>query len=227
MPEDVMWQIFGGLFKSPVFWGVILLVVVSGIFSVYLPRIKGRIGESRVNSTIVRGLDRGVYHLIPDIYLPAGEGTTQVDHVVVSRYGVFVIETKNYSGWIFGKEKDKQWTQSLNKHTKNRFQNPLRQNYKHTKTLAELTGIPEELLVSMVVFVGDATIKTEMPANVMYVRDLVKFIEGHDEVVIQDGQVLEIVDTISAWTKTVSEKQRKGHAARLKGRTEARKAGTE
>lgn len=60
------------------------------------------------------------------------------------RYGIFVIETKNYKGWIYGSERDRQWTQVIYKR-KERFQNPLRQNCRHTKVLSELTGIPHNL----------------------------------------------------------------------------------
>ena len=65
--------------------------------------------------------------------------TTQIDHVVVSRHGVFVIETKNYGGWIFGKPGAKNWTQKFPRRSTT-FQNPLRQNDKHVRTLVELTG---------------------------------------------------------------------------------------
>ncbi|WP_350617509.1 nuclease-related domain-containing protein, partial [Pseudomonas sp. HY7a-MNA-CIBAN-0227] len=69
--------------------------------------------------------------------LPNG-GSTQIDHVIVSIYGIFVIETKNYKGWIFGNEKQRQWTQAFPNGRKYKFQNPLRQNYLHIKTLADL-----------------------------------------------------------------------------------------
>ena len=55
---------------------------------------------------------------------------TQIDHIVISQWGIFVIETKTYSGWVFGDAKSAQWTVSHFRR-KDRFQNPLRQNYKH------------------------------------------------------------------------------------------------
>jgi len=87
--------------------------------------------------------------------IAAGQGTTQIDHVIVSRYGAFVVETKNMSGWIFGAERDAQWTQKFRK-SSFRFQNPLRQNYKHTETPAELLGLPRDTIKSVIVFVGGA-----------------------------------------------------------------------
>jgi restriction system protein len=57
-----------------------------------------------VGLAVLRRLDSRLYRVFHDLYLPRpdGKGTTQIDHVVVSRYGIFVIETKNMTGWIFG-----------------------------------------------------------------------------------------------------------------------------
>lgn len=63
-----------------------------------------------------------------DVMLPTPDGTTQIDHVFVSRFGVFVVETKNMAGWIFGSERGRRWTQVLPGGRKTSFQNPLRQN---------------------------------------------------------------------------------------------------
>jgi hypothetical protein len=67
--------------------------------------------------------------------------------------GVFVIETKNMTGWIFGGAEQNEWTQKIFK-VSHRFQNPLRQNYKHVKTIETLLGLPSEALFFAVVFVG-------------------------------------------------------------------------
>lgn len=60
-----------------------------------------------------------------------------------------------------------------------RFQNPLRQNYKHTKTLSDLTGIPHEHFKSIVVFVGESKFKTVMPPNVVHVRNFIRHIKRY------------------------------------------------
>lgn len=66
--------------------------------------------------------------------------------------GVFVFESKNYSGWIFGSEGQRQWTQALNKVTKTRFYNPIMQNAAHVRALSRRLVVPEECFVSYVVF---------------------------------------------------------------------------
>lgn len=76
--------------------------------------------------------------------LPTPDGTTQVDHVIVSRFGVFVIETKNHKGWVFGEERSRKWAQVIYRN-KYQFLNPLRQNYKHLKAVQEVTGLKNGL----------------------------------------------------------------------------------
>lgn len=99
--------------------------------------------------------------------MAADGSTTQIDHVIVSRYGIFMIEARNMKGWIFGSEKAAQWTQSLPGGRKFRFQNPLRQNCRHTRILSEFLGIDHGLFHSIVMFWGECTFKTEMPENVL------------------------------------------------------------
>ncbi len=126
---------------------------------------KGIFGEFFVNLSAKLFLDKEQYHLIKNVTLPTEDGSTQIDHVIVSKYGVFVVETKNMKGWIFGSPNQKTWTQKIYKHS-SKFQNPLHQNYKHVKTLESLLNLEEEQIFSVVVFVGDSTFKTDMPENV-------------------------------------------------------------
>lgn len=206
MPGVILpWLLFAGFIS-----------VLATLFRVFfLPRIKGRLGEAGINFRIKRLLDQGVYHLIPNVMLPTPEGTTQIDHVIVSPYGIFVLETKTYKGWIYGDEREAQWTQAIYRH-KERFQNPLRQNYKHTKTLANLTGMPESYFKSLVVFVGDCTFKTAMPANVVKVQDFVGYIKSHQTPIIKEAQVPEIVSVIQEWAGTVSDEQKARHVKILR-----------
>ena len=58
-------------------------------------------------------LDSNVYKRFHDVILPSRNGTSQIDHIVVCQYGLFIVETKNLKGWIFGSEGNPKWTQSL------------------------------------------------------------------------------------------------------------------
>lgn len=162
------------------------------------PSVRGRFGESKVNAAIKIALDGNEYSLLRDVILPTQAGTTQIDHVVISKFGIFVVETKNYSGWIFGGEYQGVWKQTLFD-KKTSFQNPLRQNYKHTTTIVELLGIDHAKVFSIVVFVGESEFKTPMPNNVTDIDGMIKFIKSKtvelftgDEV----GSILNAFDVI-------------------------------
>ena len=97
-------------------------------------------------------------------------------------------ETKNIKGWIFGAADQKTWTQKIYRHT-SKFQNPLRQNYKHVKTQEVLLNIPLAAIHLVVVFVGNSTFKTAMPDNVTYARGYIRYIKSKRDVVLRKGQV--------------------------------------
>ncbi len=156
---------------------------------------KGFIGELIVKISAKLLLAKNKYSIFHNVTLSTEDGTTQIDHIVVSRYGVFVIETKNMKGWIFGAEHQEQWTQKIFKHT-TKFQNPLRQNYKHTKTLADLLNIDLCKLFSVVVFVGDTTFKTPMPPNVTEGGGYIKFIKSKKEIIFSQPEVNSIIAAI-------------------------------
>lgn len=131
--------------------------------------LKGWFGEKMASVGMWAFLDKQVYLRIHDLTVPSPNGTTQIDHVLVSSYGIFVVETKNYAGWIFGDPTQAKWTQVLYG-KKSSFQNPLRQNYRHIKCLSDYLGLPEDRFHSIVFFIGESTFKTPMPANVVNER---------------------------------------------------------
>ena len=178
---------------------------------------KGIVGEGMLNSFLGISLNKEDYRLLKDVTLPTEDGTTQIDHIIVSKYGIFAIETKNYKGWIFGSEHQKRWTQSIygKKHT---FQNPLHQNYKHTKTLQKLLNLDDDKIFSIVVFIGESTFKTDMPDNVVRPRGLLKFIKAHKRVVFTPGEMENIIESIEHARFSKTFKTRKEHVDNLKSR---------
>lgn len=66
------------------------------------PWFKGRLGEWLVKTKVRRKLPADTYHAFHDVTLADEAGSTQIDHLFVSPFGLFVVETKNYKGWIFG-----------------------------------------------------------------------------------------------------------------------------
>jgi hypothetical protein len=122
-------------------WFIPLMLLIGLLKS---PWAKGQIGELLVRLFAHWQLDKQTYRRLHNVTLNTPDGTTQIDHVFLSPYGIFVLETKNMSGWIFGSEKQAQWTQKLYKRTF-KFQNPLRQNYKHLKALEATLGVNRPL----------------------------------------------------------------------------------
>jgi restriction system protein len=193
-------------FLIPIF---ILLVIMK------TPWFKGLIGETLVNLGAKMFLNKDEYHLVKNVILPTADGTTQVDHIIVSRYGLFVIETKNMKGWIFGSPNQKTWTQKIYRHT-NTFQNPLHQNYKHVKTLESALGIDGSKIHSVVVFIGDSTFKTEMPDNVTSAGGYIRFIKSKKEILFSDVEVRAIRDKIASGRLTPSFKANREHVKHVK-----------
>jgi len=99
---------------SSAFLIVVLFVILWIILQWKMPVIKGKYGEWVVKRKLRKLGD--AYTVFHDVYIPNGErGLTKVNHIVTSVYGVFVIETKHYSGWIFGDEFKPYWTQVIYK----------------------------------------------------------------------------------------------------------------
>lgn len=196
-----------------IYWYLIPLFLLPVILK--SPWFKGALGEFLVNFLLNRFLPKNKYTLIKNVTLPTDDGTTQIDHVVVSSYGLFVLETKNMKGWIFGSANQKQWTQKIFKHS-NKFQNPLHQNYKHTQTLARCLAIPHEEIFSVIVFIGDSTFKTKMPENVTAAGGCVEYIKGKQEVKYTPEQVADIVDKIENGRLTRGLKTNLAHKKHVK-----------
>jgi len=179
---------------------------------------KGFIGETVINVAMWLKLEKEVYHRLNNITLPLAKGgSTQIDHVIVSIYGIFVIETKNYKGWIYGSENQRQWTQSFPNGSKFKFQNPLRQNYLHIKTLADLLGLELSYFHSMIAFIGECELKTrdELPEHVL-TSGMVSYVKKKQDKILNEEEVKSIVEQIESNRFTKSWRTNRQHKAYLK-----------
>ena len=125
--------------------------------------IKGIYGEYSCFSQL-KGFEQTGARFIANVYVPKnGTETTEIDLVMICQYGLFVIESKNFGGWIFGDENQTNWTQTLpNRWTgtqKQHFYNPIKQNRGHIKHLCNYLSecIP---IYSIIVFSDDCTLKS-------------------------------------------------------------------
>lgn len=197
-------------------WPIFLLIVVILFFK--SPFMKGKIGEGIINLTNSATLNKTIYTPVKNVTLQLSDGsTTQIDHVLVSKYGVFVIETKNMKGWIFGDEHQKEWTQQIYKQ-KHRFQNPLRQNYRHLKALEEILGLPASSFISVIAFVGECTFKTPMPKNVFCGISYSRYIKSFSEERLNQLEIRQTVDKLQRKRMEPSFKTDREHVENLKQR---------
>ena len=133
-------------------------------------------GEELLSIEIQENFAPPDYHLMNHVTVRIGDGTTQIDHILISKAGVFVIETKDFRGWIFASRDHEYWTQVLF-HKKSRFQNPIHQNARHVRAVRELLDfLPPETVQSAVVFTGDADFKTEMPNGVFTIEEFLEHV---------------------------------------------------
>lgn len=198
-------------------WWVVPAAVVLGL--VKTPWVKGMFGELLVRLTARFRLPPDVYHRSHNVTVRTPDGTTQIDHVFVSRFGIFVVETKHMKGWIFGGEKQPKWTQKIYRKTVS-FQNPLRQNYKHVKAIEAMLDVPADVIHSVVVFTGDSTFKTPMPPNVTGAGGYVRYIRSFRTPVLSDEQVQTAITAIDSGRLAATRAIHRQHVAHLKTRSD-------
>jgi hypothetical protein len=131
--------------------------------------ITGQKGEAAVARQLAR-LGASALH---DVILADSNGLTQIDHLVLGRDAILVLETKTFSGFIAGGPHSPEWTQYLAQGaTRTNFQNPLRQNYRHCSATVEIVGDPSVLVRGYVVSAGKARFGDTLAGIVVDVDNL-------------------------------------------------------
>ena len=163
------------------------------------------LGEQEVADTLSRELSYKDYFMFNNLILPSeNNGSTQIDHIVVSRFGVFVIESKDYQGWLFGDRDGKMWTQSLpGGKNKFQFQNPIHQNYAHIMALKNLMPFVGDNFYGIVVFSDQSEIKTAPIPNVVHLSQLIGCIKQHMEQKLSDNDIQLAIGKLSYACQTV------------------------
>lgn len=166
-------------------WYIWVFILLLSIYRVYRAEIKGYIGE-KIIAIVLKRLDKTRYKVLNDVMVETENGTSQIDHVIVSNYGVFVIETKNYKGWIFGDDDSRFWTQVIYKR-KEKFYNPVRQNQGHVNALKNVLGdYPDMMYIPIVVFSINSELKINTDNHVVYSVRLLRTIRKYSQAVIDD-----------------------------------------
>ena len=178
---------------------------------------KGDVGEQIVKVAVLSKLDAAQYRHFSNLIIPASNGTTQIDNIVVSPFGVFVIEAKYFQGWIFGGAKQEKWTHTLSRFEKYAFPNPIRQNYGHIKALSRLLRQPESRFHSVVVFAHrNCQLKTELPANVCLQHNFIEYIQSFTKNIVDDAALARMNTILQQPEWQATEDKKAAHVERLK-----------
>jgi len=173
--------------------GALLVLFVQWLAVGRKKRRRGREWEHRASDS---------FRCYVGVIVPDERGTTEVDEILVTPAGIFVIEKKDFGAWIFGSETDEHWTAVYRNGEKHRFQNPIRQNYRHIKALESYLGVPRSMLSSVVAFSRRSRFMTRLPSNVL-VGDHVAFIRSDENIALDPEEFdaicsrLNVLDTSS------------------------------
>ncbi len=186
---------------------------------------KGTRGERLVGSELAELPEE--YYVFNDVLLKTWNGkTSQIDHIVVSKYGVFVIETKNYSGKIYGSENTEYWKEYFKSSSRYYWRNsesydlynPVRQNEGHIRSLKKLLSkIGDIQCFSIIAFSNDAELKVSVSsAEVTHLLYLDDVITSHRVVLLTDEKVTAIIETIEKARLNENEIEVQEHIAKAK-----------
>jgi len=158
-------------------------------------KIRGEEGEQIVRKKLKR-LDQNKYTVFNDVVFNINGKKSQIDHLLVSDFGIFVIETKNYKGNIYGSESSYNWTQYLFKN-QYKLYNPIKQNQGHIYAMQYiLKGLLPIDFYSIVVFTTRCQLKVKSTTPVVYPNKLTKTIKLSKEVVLNQYMKAAIIETI-------------------------------
>lgn len=170
---------------------------------------QGSNGE-RYIAKLLQELPEG-YRVLNDLLLKYEGYTVQIDHVIVSEYGVFVIETKNFRGHIYGSSEQKHWVQ-INKGKKHRFYSPIIQNNRHRVALSSICNLPLLKVFPITVFVGKCELHLEDVSRTILSKDLLPYIYGITEKRLDQSDVEKIYNRLESKNIT-NESARRHHVA--------------
>ena len=167
----------------------------------YQAKVSGDYGEYSLSSVLKSLPD--YYHVIDDVLLLTKKGSTQLDHVIVSPFGIFVIETKNHKGMIFGDMNGKVWTQVLKGRDHFTFYNPVWQNDGHLKHLIEQVRIRENYFTGVIVFTSpDVNLNNVNCPFCVHVNQVYDYITSFTNVIMNEKQIWEAIRRIDRIDKS-------------------------
>ena len=214
MMQDFISKLTNGFLSSPWYWSITIGGFLIGFICIkYGSKIIGWFGEHWAKEALEE-LDKKKYIVLNNIMLAVNGKTYQIDHIVLSKYGIFVIETKQYNGYITGSKYDNKWVRHLKDNKTIYYQNPIKQNYGHVKAICEFLNISENKVFN-IVCITSKNIKLNIKHDGEVVRnyDINKKITSYKEEIINN--IDELKDKIVI-NNIVDKDIRKGHVKKIK-----------
>ena len=179
---------------------IIIVLIVIGVLFLRSPKGRGMIGEYQVRRALGNNVE-GLKYVINDVIIVNNGKSSQIDHIVILRTGIFVIETKNYSGSIYGSETSRNWTQVLAYgKVKNKFYNPIMQNKSHIYALSELLG-RKNIFKSVIVF-PKAKLHLNVGTPVVNIRLLRKELTSYNKAILTSQEIENFYNVIMYYKET-------------------------
>lgn len=176
------------------FWIVPLVLLFAYISS---PRFRGDIAETRVRRILLSGLKKSRYTVLNDLTVPSGGGTVHIDHLVVSRFGIFVIESQYAPGWVTGGEFQDQWKLAHWGRVA-RIDNPLHRNALQVDALKALLQAASSAFIPLVVMVGAKGFTRSMPKRLLIPEKLIASIRATTQPMLESEQALQVLREIES-----------------------------
>lgn len=170
-------------FTNPLIITILLVGLISAIF---YKQIVGWFGEYWTKKALNK-LSKNNYKIINNLFISVNGITHQIDHVIISHYGIFSIETKQYNGYITGNKYDKNWVRHAGKN-KYYYINPIRQNYGHCKALSELLNMDESKIFNIVCIPSNAKLKIEHDGEIVRYNTIVEKILSFKKEVLENTE---------------------------------------
>ena len=162
------------------------IVVLPRILYKIYPTLRGKFAEKTVKKELEK-LSIDEYKVLNDVMLKVDDETCQIDHLIISKYGIFVIETKGYYGVITGDQYKDNWTQKMYGKKKKQINNPIRQNYFHIKILEKVLDMDENKFIPIICFLCTSKLRIRTKnANVLFYTGIKNFILNKKDVIILD-----------------------------------------
>lgn len=175
----------GLVFSVLIFTGICVAIAIK--LGAY-PAIRRWWGALRIHKLLELELPGSHYAILQDITLASHKDSVQIDHLVISAYGIFVIKHIDFGGQVSGKPGDAYWTRTTRRREQ-RFRNPLFACVEEVNALKSLLGLDASMFQFVLVFSSNVTFNNPMPTNVTKLDGLPLFIEGRDRLVLDFDEI--------------------------------------